>query len=317
MNLIDVTLRDGGHAVKFNWSMSFAQEYYNLICKIEDIKYIELGYWKQTSKSENPFYNLNQEKINEVTGIKGLKNVSVMIDYHYCSHTVEDYPKRSEQDEISMIRLCSRKEDIQEAIEFGKQLKEYTDLKLSLNIFNTSNYTEEELLTVCCMVEKYPFDFVYFADTHGSLDFEKDFDKFEKGFNVLRNVNKSVGMHLHEHSGKAIYNFKYLLNKNIDSSDTSIRGIGKGAGNLRLEFVVNKKHLVDIAEFIRKHDNLLTVKSTTYELITAMYSLTDNYAKEARERDLTIYEFDNFCKTLKGLDRDSYDKNLLKKYLKR
>ena len=52
MQIIDVTLRDGGHVREFNWPIRFAQDHYEAMCKIPEIKLIELGYWKQTSKSK-------------------------------------------------------------------------------------------------------------------------------------------------------------------------------------------------------------------------------------------------------------------------
>lgn len=110
MHLIDVTLRDGGFAVDFDWPIKFAKEYYNTLSGFSGIKYLELGYWKQTSKSKNLFYNLNQDVVNQITNKTGKQNVSVMIDYHYCTHNLAEYPT-DKQKEIDMIRLCSRKED--------------------------------------------------------------------------------------------------------------------------------------------------------------------------------------------------------------
>ena len=49
MQIIDVTLRDGGHVREFNWPIKFAQDHYESLCNIPEIKLIELGYWKQTS----------------------------------------------------------------------------------------------------------------------------------------------------------------------------------------------------------------------------------------------------------------------------
>ena len=48
-----------------------------------------------------------------------------MIDYHYCSKKISDYPDDS-QKEIAMIRICSRKEDIPKALKFAENLKKYT-----------------------------------------------------------------------------------------------------------------------------------------------------------------------------------------------
>ena len=121
MQVIDVTLRDGGHARDFNWPMKYAKNHYLSLCKIPEVKFIELGYWKQVSKSKNIFYNLNLHKVKKITQGKKLKNVSVMADYHYCSKRLSDYPDSS-QKEIGMIRLCSRKEDIQKALKFAEKL---------------------------------------------------------------------------------------------------------------------------------------------------------------------------------------------------
>ena len=43
MQIIDVTLRDGGHVREFNWPIKFAQDHYKSLCKIPEIKFIELG----------------------------------------------------------------------------------------------------------------------------------------------------------------------------------------------------------------------------------------------------------------------------------
>jgi 4-hydroxy 2-oxovalerate aldolase len=311
MDLIDVTLRDGGHVVNFNWPIDFAKEYYQLMCTLPEIKFIELGYWKQSSKSNNPFYNLNYEMVKEIVGNQDNNNVSIMIDYHYCLKNLDEYPTNN-QNIISMIRLCVRKEDMEEGLEFGKKLKEHTGLNVSLNIFNISNYTSEELIILSTEVVKYPFDYVYFADTHGSLEFPKDSIIFNESIKLLKSSGKKIGMHLHDHSGNALWNFRHLSDLGFEFSDTSVRGMGKGSGNLKLEFVVNKKNIVDVADLIQKYTTTLRLEPTPYELITAYYGLTDNYAKEANNMNMNIKDFENICKKISGVDKDTYNKSIFK-----
>ena len=43
MQIIDVTLRDGGHVREFNWPFKYAIDHYASLCKISDIKLIEVG----------------------------------------------------------------------------------------------------------------------------------------------------------------------------------------------------------------------------------------------------------------------------------
>ena len=42
MNIVDVTLRDGGFTCDFDWPIEFAQEYYNLVTQL-GVSCIELG----------------------------------------------------------------------------------------------------------------------------------------------------------------------------------------------------------------------------------------------------------------------------------
>ena len=314
MKIIDVTLRDGGHAVKFDWPIGFAQEFYHTLSQIKRIDFIELGYWKQNAKTSNFFYNLDYEKVLKVTQGAGNKNVAIMIDYHYCSHKVEDYPTAS-QNEIAIIRLCSRKEDLEDAMQFGKALKEYTQLAVSLNVFNTSNYGQEELLNVCQKASQFPFDFIYFADTHGSIDFKTDFSKFASAINHVKAKNKNIGFHLHDHSGKAYFNYQKLIENEIGGTDTSIRGMGKGSGNLKLEHVLEGDDLILVAELIRKHTDLLTMQPSPYHLITAKHSVSDNYGEQALEMNLNIEQFDAFCATIQGTEKDSFNNDLMKIFI--
>jgi len=310
IEIIDVTLRDGGHAVDFDWPLTFARDYYKTLSGLCDIKILELGYWGQTSKSTNTFYNLDFDKVEHVTQGAKNKNVSIMIDYHYCSHNISDYPTR-DQSEISMIRMCARKEDMNEAILFGKELKQYTGLNVSFNIFNASNYSFMELTELSTKIKNWPFDYIYFADTHGDLDLTKDFWKFQHFFNVCHEYGKKTGFHLHDHSGMAMVNYKEILKKPVDSTDTSIRGMGKGSGNLKLEYILEKSNLAELARLILEYNDLLIIQPTPYELITSKYALSDNYAKEAFERCLDIDKFESMCKLITGLDKDSYNEMIL------
>ena len=311
--IIDVTLRDGGHAVDFDWPMEFARDYYKTLSSLHQVGTLELGYWGQTSKAANTFYNLDYEKVCDVTEKSALNNVSIMIDYHYCSHNLNDYPTRN-QSEISMIRMCARKEDMDEAILFGKELKQYTGLNVSFNIFNASNYSFVELTELSTKIKDWPFDYVYFADTHGDLDLTKDFSRFEHFFNVCHYYGKKTGFHLHDHSGMAMVNYREILNRSVDSTDTSVRGMGKGSGNLKLEYVLHREirsGLTDLARLILNYNDILTIHPTPYELITSKYALTDNYAKEAFDRSLDIHKFESLCKVITGLNKDSYCENML------
>ena len=316
IDIVDVTLRDGGFTCDFDWPMEFAQEYYNLMSKL-GVSYVEMGYWKQTKKSKNRFFDLNMDTINEVTGGQGKNNVSVMIDYHYCSKDLNDYPT-TKQNEIKMIRMTCRKDMVQEGYEFAVKLKQHTGLDIAFNLFNTTNYTDDELNSALDIVLDSDFDIIGFADTHGHLNLHRDIKRYEKFFKRIKDSGKKTCFHLHNHTGKAYMNYiKCLESPYVDFCDTSVMSLGKGAGNLKLENVLEDDKSLLLNEFIHKYYESLFKKTVSpYFMVTGRYGITDHYAVQAKKLNLPMNEFVNFCSTVSGLHRDNFDKILLEEYIR-
>jgi 4-hydroxy 2-oxovalerate aldolase len=316
IDIVDVTLRDGGFTCDFDWPMEFAQEYYNLMSKL-GVSYVEMGYWKQTKKSKNRFFDLNMDTINEVTGGQGKNNVSVMIDYHYCSKDLNDYPT-TEQNEIKMIRMTCRKDMVKEGYEFAVKLKQHTGLDIAFNLFNTTNYTDDELNSALDIVLDSNFDIIGFADTHGHLNLHRDIKRYERFFKRIKDSGKKTCFHLHNHTGKAYMNYiKCLESPYVDFCDTSVMSLGKGAGNLKLENVLEDDKSLLLNEFIHKYYESLFKKTVSpYFMVTGRYGITDHYAVQARKLNLPMNTFSSFCSTVVGLYRDNFDKTLLEDYIK-
>ena len=316
MQLVDVTLRDGGFTCDFDWPLEFAQEYYNLVSNL-GVNCMELGYWKQTSKSKNRFFNLNMETVKQITGGQGKKNVCVMIDYHYCSKDLNDYPTSS-QNEIRMIRMTARKDMINDAFDFALKLKKHTGLEIAFNIFNTTNYTDIELNTVLDKVLQSNFDIIGFADTHGHLNLNNDITRYEQKFKKIKESGKKTCFHLHNHTGKAYMNYvKCSESPYIDICDTSIGGLGKGAGNLKLEEVLEDDKALLLNIFINKYYNKLFKKTISpYYIVPGRFGITDNYATQALKLKLNMDTFNKFCSTISGLNKDNFNKLLLEEYIK-
>ena len=315
MNLVDVTLRDGGFTCDFDWPMHFAHEYYNLMSNL-GISYIEMGYWKQTVKSKNKFFNLDLDTVKEVTGEQGKNNVSVMIDYSYCSKDLNEYPTDS-QNEIKMIRMTCRKDMIKEGFEFAVNLKKHTNLEIAFNLFNTTNYTDDELNSALDIVLDSDFDIIGFADTHGHLNLHRDIKRYEHFFKRIKDSGKNTCFHLHNHTGKAYMNYIMCLESPyVDFCDTSVMSLGKGAGNLKLENVLDDTKSLLLNEFIHKYYESLFKKTVSpYLMVTGRYGITDHYATQARKLNVDMNDFIKFCSTVTGLDRDNFDKNLIGGYV--
>ena len=317
MKILDCTLRDGGFRTDFNWNLDFAKRYYQLMTKF-NVPYIELGYWKQTAKSKNPFYNFDYKTLEYITDGVSKPNVSIIVDYHYCSKKIEDYPKKF-QTNISMLRMTARKEDMPEALKFIDLLKEKTDLDISFQIINITNYSKKELKETIDQIIKRNIFYLYFADSHGNLNLLEDYKNLSDSINLLREHKIKVGFHLHNHTNRALMNYHICKSNNIDMTDTSFLGMGKGGGNLKFEDIIINEHLIELLNFFKKEKSYLADSSGKesysgrylYDIITGRLSITDNYATLAFKKKMDLSDFYNKCLAIRGEDRDTFNENLL------
>ncbi len=310
MKFIDVTLRDGGHQHGFNWPLEFVQRYMESISLFPEIEFIELGYWKQSGKFDGPFYSIEEKLLKSICKMTK-KKVSIMVDYHYCSHNIEDFPSNFNFKELGLIRVCLRKEDIKEGCMFVKELKKYARCKLSINFFNITNYTEDDLAIACQLATGSNADFMYFADTHGSLDLGQKLAIFKKYTKLIKEIGMTPGLHLHDHSGKAYFNYRNLLNAGFEATDVSLGGLGKGLGNLRLEHVFDIRGREHILDHLIIDKNLFLMPSGPYGILTARDSITDHYAVEAEKIGLAPSEFATRLEGITGFSKDNYNKKFL------
>ena len=311
MKYIDVTLRDGGHQHGFNWPLRFVEQYLVSINSFEEIEFVELGYWKQSGKFDGPFYAIEEKLLSSICKMTK-KKISIMVDYHYCSHNVEDFPSNLNFNELGLIRVCLRKEDIDEGCKFVNQLKKYAKCKLSINFFNITNYDEDDLAYACEGAAASTADFMYFADTHGALDLEEKLEMFKGYTKLIKEAGMIPGLHLHDHSGKAYYNYRNLSKAGFEATDVSLGGLGKGLGNLRLEHVFDLRGRDNILDHLIIDKDLFKMPSGPYGVLTARDSITDHYAVEAERMGLTPSEFAARLEGIVGSLKDNYNSKLLR-----
>ena len=310
LNFIDVTLRDGGHQNGFNWPLEFVERYLESMSSFHEIGFVELGYWKQTGKHPGPFYSIDEKLLATVCQMSR-KNLSVMVDYHYCSHDVKDFPSNETFPELQLIRVCLRREDIVSGCKFAEELKKYTNCQISINFFNITNYGESDLRSACDAAASANVDFMYFADTHGGLDLADNLETFQRFTKLIKETGMIPGLHLHDHSGRAYFNYRNLENAGFDATDVSLGGIGKGLGNLKFEHVFDLRGREHILDHLIIDQELFRMPSGPYGVLTARDSITDHYAVEAERRALKPSLFAKKIEEIKGLSKDNYDKNIL------
>lgn len=310
---MDVTLRDGGLKISFDWPTQYAREHYQLGIDNAEVDYVELGYWKQSVKYHSPFFSIDETFLEEIT-LGNTTKACVMIDFHYCSKEMADYPNVASKGAPNLYRLTARKVDANQAVEFASILKGHTGARVSINFSNASNLTDYEVLDFSQQASSVGLDYVYFADSHGSLDLASKADTFRKSCKILKNGGVIPGIHLHDHSHLALENFKLSHDLGFAVTDVSFTGLGKGGGNLRLEDVMHSKYSLELANLWYKHKIQTDLLRGFYFFLSGRSSTVDHYADWAWESNVGPIEFNSLLLSLKDSQRDQIDLKFLDEY---
>ena len=242
LKVLDVTLRDGGCVNNFD----FGTEYMERILQAQEdagIDNIELGYIDDNEIGRTQYIS---EKVIRQNFLKckvaGTKYV-VMMDYG--KYNVDNLEFRV-KDGIDGIRLAFHKKDVNVAIEKAKAIlaKGY---ELFIQPMITLRYSDVELIELIQTVnnELSNESGFYIVDSFGEM---RPNDMYRILNLVDHNLTPSmaVGFHSHNNLQMSYSNAVTLLQFASNRSfllDSSIMGMGKGAGNLNTELLLEHLNL--------------------------------------------------------------------------
>ena len=293
ISLLDCTLRDGGIVIDFEFGNEKMQQ---IKACLEDsgVEYIECGYIDEKSGSsvERTCFD-NEQSIKETllkTGKKAGISYVAMVDYGKF-----DVNKLSNVDEngIDGIRLAFHKEHWKEAVEWGKIILQ-KGYQLYIQPMVTMRYSDEEFreLIAYCNKELKDAKAFYIVDSFGQMDNMTLLHKLEIADQYVSSSMK-IGLHAHNNRQMAFSNACTLVNfvSNHDMMlDSSIMGMGKGAGNLCTELIMpvliaegNEYSAIGIYDEITDYFSpLMQDKPWGYSLdyyLSSLYGCTPSYIK--------------------------------------
>ena len=131
------------------------------------------------------------------------------------------------------------KEKLEKIVKYLKN-NNYT---VCVNLMKFTILTNREILSFFKIAIRFGADYLYLADSFGNCKPNKilNISKYIKKGGI--NLNR-LGFHSHDNTGDALNNTIASINMGFGVIDTSIMGMGRGAGNLKLEdFLKYKKKI--------------------------------------------------------------------------
>lgn len=256
IQVLDCTLRDGGYCN--NCKFGFDNEKKIVRGLVEaNIDVIECGFLMNTveyDKDATRFTSLD-EVAEIIPQNKEGKTFVMLTDYgKYRPDDLPEYDGTS----VDGLRVAFHKKDRVAALEECKAIKN-KGYKVFVQAMVSLCYTDEEFLDLICRVnELEPYAF-YIVDSFGMMK-RKDLTRLF--YLVEHNLNEKIkiGFHSHNNMQLAYSNAQSLVDLHSDREliiDSSVYGMGRGAGNLNTELFV--QYLNDNADGVYDIKPLLSI----------------------------------------------------------
>lgn len=330
ISILDCTLRDGGYINDWKFGYQNIRSILSKLTKAQ-IDIVECGFLEDVIDTQdvNNEYNGEYSFFNDVDQIgailpkeKGTTQYVAMARYGLLDiNKLKPYDGKS----INGIRVTFHIDEVEEAIEFCKQIKE-KGYNVYVQPVGTTSYTDSYLLELIDIVNNIdPFAF-YIVDTLGLM---RSDDLLRMFYLIDNNLKEDIllGFHSHNNLQLSFSNAQELANLHTKRSiivDSSVYGMGRGAGNLNTELIT--QHLNSVKGSNYNTDYVLEIIDETinpllgkYEwgyaipyYLAAINNCHPNYATYLMNRKtLPVKAISNILNMITQDRRELYDKSYI------
>ncbi len=235
IKLLDCTLRDGGYYTFWDFETLLVNNYCDLVAKLP-IEYIEVGY-RSIEKNEycGEFYYSPLATIKKIRSkLNESQKIAVILNAKDCIEI--DISELMSQciDLVDLVRIATDPGKIEHSLEIAKALKSL-GFAVSINIMYISTIDENHYIYKKIEDIDLYVDYLYLVDSYGSI-YPDELDKTIKLFQ--KNCNVPLGFHGHNNLELAFINSLRAIECGVEIIDSTILGMGRGAGNLKLELLL-------------------------------------------------------------------------------
>ena len=308
-NLLECTLRDGGYITDWRFSPEMIQD---TIQTLVDANFdlIEVGYLyhKVYEKGSTQFQTIEQITDFLPQDRRNTTFLAMADIQQFLPKDLTPYTGNS----IDGIRVVFYKHQVEEALIMCQAVKEF-GYKLFVQPMVTIDYSIDEYAQLMKRIAKLEPYSVAIVDSFGYM-IKSDFRKYFKVLDNILPMNVSVGFHSHNNMNLSFITgqdiLEYVTTRNL-IIDSSLYGMGRGAGNLQTELIANYYNMV----FGQKYDTLKVIDLISkyimpiykerrwgyspYFFLTGLYHCHPNYVTYLlQEHDISVAEFKEYIESI-------------------
>jgi 4-hydroxy 2-oxovalerate aldolase len=261
--LLDCTLRDGGYYTNWDFDKNIVDEYIKATNALP-IDYIEVGYRNNPSKEYLGKYGYCPVYALEDIRNKSTKKIAIMLNEKSLRPSDLSQLLGPIKTFVDMVRIAIDPQNFDRAVILAEKVKEF-GFQVGFNVMHMSKWKEYNIFPDKLTNINGIADLFYMVDSFGGVS-PKDIKEILSL--VKEKTTCKTGFHGHNNLELGLINTLTAIDNEIDYVDSTILGMGRGAGNLKTELLLtclNRQYGLDV-DF-----NVLG------DVITAFAGLLDKY----------------------------------------
>lgn len=231
--ILDCTLRDGGYYTNWDFSPKVVATYIDSFNKLP-IDYLEIGY--RSNYVEGYLGEFFYCPLYLMKALKARSNKKLVIILNEKDVRVEEVKALLIPciGYIAMIRLAIDPKNFKRALGLAEEVKKM-GFEVGFNVMYMSTWKQEtEFLKLIPEVDGLA-DYFYMVDSYGGVFPDDVKETFQL---VKAQTSVKLGFHGHNNLELALINTLTAIGLGVDIVDSTITGMGRGAGNLKTELLL-------------------------------------------------------------------------------
>lgn len=234
IKILDCTLRDGGYYTHWDFDEKLVEKYLHIMSSLP-IEYVELGYRSFPKQQyEGEFCYLPIATLKKCKQLLGNKRIAVMVNLKEVDVTNVVSLLSPCIGYVDLIRLAVRPEDMAYAAEVAKVVKNM-GFDVATNIMYMSTWKSLPNFYSQLSLLKEKVDMLWMVDSYGAV---LPADIPEIVMHVKEQLSCPIGFHGHHNMELAFANSLQAIACGCEIIDSTITGMGRGAGNLKTELLL-------------------------------------------------------------------------------
>ncbi|EIU7596394.1 aldolase catalytic domain-containing protein [Vibrio vulnificus] len=237
-SILDCTLRDGGYYNNWDFAPEVVTQYLKSVANA-NIDYVELGLRNFAQKGFLGAFAYTTENFLNSLNLPEGPTYGVMVDAKTIlesgmsvEESIDALFVPANQSKIDLVRVAAHFHEVDFSAPIVTHLKKLGYI-VGFNLMQAGGKADETIADKARQAAGWEgLDVLYFADSLGNMDGQE----VQRIVKALRtNWAGPLGIHTHNNMGKGLDNTLAAMDAGVSWLDTTITGMGRGAGNTQTE----------------------------------------------------------------------------------